>query len=150
MDCDVCKFQNDYSTLVLKTEHWKVSVMDEQSCLGRCVIACNRHCPSLSDLTNGEWADFVEVIKKLEKSIKMAFGANVFNWACLMNNAFRKEPFNPHVHWHVRPRYKNSVNFAGITFTDPDFGEHYNSERKDISNNDTLQKIVKEIKANLN
>lgn len=51
--------------------------------------------------------------------------ADVFNWMYFMNNVYQEENPNPHVHWHVRPRYKNPVLFDGQEFTDPDFGKNY-------------------------
>ncbi len=42
-----------------------------------------------------------------------------------MNQAYQVDPPVPHVHFHVRPRYKQPVEFQGIVFEDREFGEHY-------------------------
>ena len=66
-----------------------------------------------------------EVIKKYEAAVKEAFGADLCNWSCLMNVAFRDLDPQPQVHWHVRPRYSKSVIVQGKEYYDPNFGMHY-------------------------
>lgn len=149
MNCEVCNLLNNDQSLVFQTDYWKVFVMKEQSYLGRCVVSCKRHCPSLTELTTDEWSDFKGVATRLEEAAMRAFGADLVNWVCLMNNAFRKKPFNPHVHWHFRPRYKRPVQFSGKTFTDPDFGEHYEHLRVERVDDETIQKVVNALKDNL-
>src|SRR3990170_4537805 len=87
--------------------------------------------------------DINENQEYLESSFKKTFDARLFNWSCLMNNAFKEKPANPHVHWHLRPRYEKEVKFAGITFIDPEFGHHYTkgSERILILSEDKLQMV---------
>lgn len=61
-----------------------------------------------------------------------AFGAEMFNWGCLMNNAYKPEiekPY-PHVHFHFRGRYRKSVKFAGELFVDEEFGHHYDRTKE--------------------
>lgn len=86
----------------------------------------------MSGLTDEEWLDFAKVVKNLEAACRKAFGATMFNWSCLMNNAYRENPPKPQVHWHFRPRYRTPITLGGETFTDTDFGSHYarGTERK--------------------
>lgn len=149
MVCEVCSLLDNDESLVFQTDYWKVFVMDEQSYLGRCVVSCKRHCPSLSGLTIEEWRDFKDVVNKLEGTARKAFGGVLANWTCLMNGAFKSQPYNPHVHWHFFPRYEKPVDFAGRTFTDPDFGEHYEHRRKEAVDKDMINKIVNALKTSL-
>lgn len=79
----------------------------------------------MADLTPEEWLDFAKLSKKIETSFKKAFGATMFNWACLMNNAYQEKNPKPHVHWHLWPRYSKPVVIQGIKFEDKEFGHHY-------------------------
>jgi len=79
----------------------------------------------LSDLAGDEWDDFSKVVKTLESTYKEALGATLFNWGCLMNDAYQNKPPNPHVHWHLRPRYEKPIKLFGLTFEDLEFGHHY-------------------------
>lgn len=108
----------------LTTQYWKIVLVEDQMYLGRLVIKTIRPCESLPELTEEEQKDFFILIKKLETFYKEIVGATMFNYSCLMNNAYR-DGETPHVHYHFRPRYKNPVTLLGYTFADPNFGEHY-------------------------
>lgn len=111
---------------VVETEFWRVYLAENQTYLGYCVISLKRRdCPNLADVTNEEMLDFLQLVKKLEDGLRKAFDATMFNWSCLMNLSYQNTPPDPHVHWHFRPRYNHEVQFAGTTFTDTLFGQHY-------------------------
>lgn len=78
----------------------------------------------MPELSEEEQKDFFSLTKKLEAFFKEEIGATMFNYSCLMNNAYR-DGEDPHVHFHFRPRYKEPVTILGYTFSDPNFGEHY-------------------------
>lgn len=134
---------------ILKTKYWEVELAENQAYLGRSFVTLIRDCPNLSELKEEEIEDFFKIVKSLEKAIKKAFGAEMFNWTCLMNDAYKKTPPNPQVHWHMRPRYRTPVNFEGKSFEDTEFAHHYDNKRKDIISEDLLKKITDKIKQNL-
>ena len=102
---------------------------------------------NLSNLTSEEWMDFHKnVVKKLEKALKKAFKATMFNWTCLMNAAYKSENPKPHVHWHFRPRYNHKIKFSGDVYEDHIFAHHYSRNRKNLLPKEKLKPIVKEIK----
>lgn len=73
----------------------------------------------------------------------------MFNWACLMNHAYKKNPPQPHVHWHFIPRYKVPVKFIEEIYEDLEFSNHYSLEKKKIVSRETQEQIVKAISENL-
>jgi diadenosine tetraphosphate (Ap4A) HIT family hydrolase len=108
----------------LTTQYWKIFLADDQMYLGRIVIKTITPRESLPEITEEEQKDFFFLIKKLENFYKEVLGATMFNYSCLMNDAYRDGEI-PHVHFHMRPRYKNPTIVLGETFIDPNFGEHY-------------------------
>ncbi len=111
---------------IFETTFWQVYLAENQTYLGYCIVSLKRRdCGDLADLTAEEVLDFLELTKKFEKGVRKAFGATMFNWSCLMNLAYQNTPPNPHLHWHVRPRYDRDVIVAGVTFVDALFGQHY-------------------------
>ena len=74
-----------------------------QEFVGDCIISCNKE--SLSELTDNDWIELGKIEKELERVSKKLFNATMFNFACLMNNAYRDNE-KPHVHFHFIPRYK--------------------------------------------
>jgi len=148
MECDICKFAKIAENSVFETKYWIALLASDQAYLGRCYVSLKRHCGDLAELKSEEWKDLIILIGKLEKSVKRAFDADLFNWTCLMNLAYHNSPPNPHVHWHFRPRYSNPVDFDNLTFKDPEFGNHYarEAERSFEVSEETQHKIIEKIK----
>ncbi|MDV6374289.1 HIT family protein [Deinococcus arenicola] len=97
-------------------------------------MAARRHVPRMAALTPADWQDFQTVITALEPTLERAFDAALINMAYQRNWAYREAepdpPFkdgqpNPHVHWHITPRYAQPVHFGGMVFDDPTFGEPF-------------------------
>jgi len=89
---------------------------------GYCIIGNNKE--SLSDLTSDDWIELGKIEKELERVCKKVLGATMFNFACLMNNAYRDNE-TPKVHYHFVPRYKNELKLFGKTYKDRHFGYNF-------------------------
>lgn len=148
-NCEICTHLNDAAGSLLTTEYWNVVLAPDQGYLGRCYVTLREHKASLSDLSDEEWADYAAIVRKLEQAGRKAFDASLFNWACMMNNAYQEENASPHVHWHFRPRYRQPVVVNGVTFTDPQFGHHYDRDQRKTVDADTFQEIIRRIRAAL-
>lgn len=139
--------------LIRTTLYWDARLNPNQKYLGRCAVVLKRPCASLSEVTQEEMSDFLQLIKKLEALVKETFGATMFNWACSMNHAHQVNPPNPQVHWHMIPRYIRPVEFRGKTFRDEHFGYRSVSEMDMVSDDlfeaivDALQNNISSIKA---
>lgn len=150
MNCPGCESSDKDPNFVFQTNYWKVFLNPKQTYLGRSIATLKRHCASLSDLTNEEWDDFVGLVKIIESAYKKALSATLFNWSCLMNDAYQNEPPNPHVHWHLRPRYENPVRLFGLTFEDLEFGHHYaRPETSYTAPQDIQEKIIERLRESL-
>lgn len=103
-----------------KGDYWDVIFVDWcQEFVGDCIISCNKE--SLSELTNEEWIELGKLEKELERITKKVFGATMFNFACLMNNAYRDNE-KPHVHFHFIPRYRDTITLFDKKYRDKHFG----------------------------
>lgn len=146
--CDICRFiQNKpLKNQVLTTNYWTVGVIPDQPYLGRALITLLDHKSSLGKLTADEWAEFQQIVPKLEKAYKQAFGAEPLNMGCFMNHGYRDNPPHPHVHCQVFPRYKNPVEFKGLTFEDSRYGSFYSDDARRSVNADVIEAILMELK----
>ncbi len=90
--------------LLIETEYWKIELMPNQCQLGRSIVILKRPCPDLSSLNNEEIIKFLMLVKKFEHSVLVSFNATYFNWYVAMNGAFKNKPYDPQLHWHVKPR----------------------------------------------
>lgn len=134
---------------IYKTKYWQIELCPDQYYIGRCIIILNRECKNLAELNNEEFLDLLSIIKTLELSIKKSFNPTMFNWACLMNDAYKSENPKPWVHFHLRPRYKFKLEFEGEIFEDKEFAHHYDNHAKKIVPEKVLLKIIKKIQRNI-
>lgn len=151
MTCPICAWDPDNPDyLLLWEEHdWRICLAPNQSLLGTCVIHLKRHTGDLADLTEAELLEFLNIIRKVEGSVKAAFGAAMFNWSCYMNHAYRERPPDPHVHWWAVPRYGHKVEFGGLVFEDPHFGNPYDHDRVIKASKELRLEIADMIKGHL-
>ena len=128
--------------VLFETEYWRIELNSDQAYLGRCVVVLKRECGELSGMSEEEMKDFLVVVKKIEGTMKKVFGAVMFNWTCMMNNAYKENDEVAQVHFHVRPRYDEKVEFGGEVFEDGEFGPHYDNYRREIASDKVLGEIV--------
>lgn len=150
-ECEICPLLVGQTAaddnVILQTEHW-VAVLDKNQCyLGKSFITLRQHKETLSDLDEADWMELHHVIRQLERAVKEAFGADVCNWECLMNNAVKAgQP--THVHWHLHPRYLAGATFAGEEFPDPKWPRHL-EDAVHIVSDETFHKIMQALRSRL-
>ncbi len=109
--------------ILYKGNNWEVVFVNWcQEFVGDCIISCNKE--SLSKLTDNDWIELGKIEKELERISKKLFNATMFNFACLMNNAYRDNE-KPHVHFHFIPRYKNKLEIFNKVYKDKHFGYNF-------------------------
>ena len=96
---------------VREYRHWVWSLRPVHSTLGAGVISARRYAAHFSDMTAEECADLATVVKEVESRLKSAFNYDKINYLMLMM-------VDPHVHFHVVPRYASQREFGGMTWTD--------------------------------
>ena len=103
-----------------KGKYWEV-VFEEwcQEFPGQCIISCEKE--SLRDLEEEEWIELGKMEKELERVCHKLFHATMYNFACLMNNAYLDHQ-KPHVHYHFLPRYEGNRIILDKTYRDKHFG----------------------------
>jgi diadenosine tetraphosphate (Ap4A) HIT family hydrolase len=151
VNCPICSWSPDNPEYLplLETQYWRICLAPNQSLLGRCVIHLKRHTGDLANLSEEELLEFLSVVKKVEASVKLAFGSTMFNWSCYMNYSYRESPPDPHIHWWAVPRYDHTVNFCDTRFDDPHFGNPYDHHRVMNASKELRLKIAEEIKNHL-
>ena len=143
----------DYPNQILlkETEHWYVSLWENQYYLGRSTMEFKdkkkRH---ISELNKEEILELFSLIKNYEIALNKSFGTTNFNWTCLMNNSYKEKNLdNPEpLHFHVWPRYKNSVEFNGETFKDEVFAHHYDKHKEKYVDKEFLILLADRILSN--
>ena len=89
---------------------------------GYCIITSEKE--RLSELTPEEWMELGLIEKELERVCNKVLKPTMYNFACLMNNAYRDNE-TPHVHYHFVPRYKDKTTILNKTYKDKHFGYNF-------------------------
>ena len=125
-----------------------------QEFVGQCIISCDKE--SLSELNDEDWMELGRLEKELERVCKKEFNATMFNFACLMNNAYRDND-KAHVHFQFMPRYKEKLEIFNKVYVDKHFGYNFwkwaNSRfkrQKDIFTKEERLKIFEMMKKEFN
>ena len=109
------------ATLVKAFEHWVELLRPAQPTLGSLVLAAKSDATAFGDLPAAAHAELKPVTEAIERALGRAVGYERLNYLMLMM-------VDPHVHFHVIPRYEGAREWGGRAFADagwpkvPDLG----------------------------
>lgn len=110
------------ATLVAEFDHWVVLLRPAQPTLGALVLAAKSEATAFGDLPAEAHAELKAATSAIEAAMTQAVGYAKINYLMLMM-------VDPHVHFHVLPRYEGARTAAGLTAPDmgwpgqPDLGQ---------------------------
>lgn len=119
-------------TLIAEFDHWVVLLRPAQVTLGSLVLAARSDAMAFGDLEAPAHAELAVVTRAIESALSQAVGYQKINYLMLMM-------VDPHVHFHVLPRYEGSRDHAGILTTDagwpgqPDLGSAVKLDAEQIA-----------------
>jgi diadenosine tetraphosphate (Ap4A) HIT family hydrolase len=99
------------ASLVREYQHWLVLVRPAQVTLGSLVLAANSDATAYRDLPREAFTEQADAIAWIETSLTALCGYERINYLMLMM-------VDPHVHFHVIPRYSGSRDWEGVSFPD--------------------------------
>lgn len=91
---------------------WIVLLRPKQVTLGSLVLAAVHPATSFGDLPPGHFATLGSAITRIEHTLSTLFKCDKFNYLMLMM-------VDPHVHFHIIPRYAAPPTFLGQPYPDP-------------------------------
>lgn len=104
--------------VIAQEAHWTVVLNRNQNLLSKLMLVLRRHAEAVPDLRREEWTELHAVMTRTTGALTALLAPDHFNYAFLQNQ-------DRHIHLHVIPRYSGPREFAGQTFTDPDYPAHY-------------------------
>lgn len=96
---------------IYESEFWVWSVRPSQVTIGSGVLSLKRECSTFSEVTEEEFSDLKNIIEVIENTLKKTFNYDIMNYLMLMM-------VDNHVHYHVIPRYKKTINFSDTIWKD--------------------------------
>jgi len=121
MNDTIAKFGHP-ATLIAEYEHWVVLLRPAQPTLGALVLAAKSDVTAFGDLPAEAHAELKVATAAIEAALGLAVDYAKINYLMLMM-------VDPHVHFHVLPRYDGERSGAGLTVADagwpaqPDLGQ---------------------------
>lgn len=99
------------ATLVAEYEHWIVLLRPAQPTLGSLILANKSEATAFSDLDSTAFAELPQAVGDIEHVLRDAIAYSKINYLMLMM-------VDPHVHFHVVPRYEGARSACGVTVPD--------------------------------
>ena len=98
-------------TLVADYRHWCVLLRPAQATLGALVLVCKSEATAFSAIPEDAHGELAVISRDIENALETAVAYEKINYLMLMM-------VDPHVHFHVLPRYQGARRFDGIVFPD--------------------------------
>jgi len=99
------------ATLLFEHRHWVVLVRPAQVTAGSLILAARSDAAAYGALPADAFAEQGLVVAQIEEMLRAAINYDKLNYLMLMM-------IDPHVHFHIIPRYRGTRSFAGLTLTD--------------------------------
>ena len=117
-DMPTCSLCPPARGVILLNDFWTLVLNENQATPGRVFFALSRHETDIANLTDAEVLSLWAFVRETKAALTGLFAPDHFNYMFLMN-------LTPHVHFHIFPRYAHPVEFAGQSFADRRYGDHY-------------------------
>lgn len=120
------------ATLVADFRHWVVLTRAAQPTLGALVLAAKSEATAFGELPMEAHAELKQVTTAIEAALSQAVDYAKLNYLMLMM-------VDPHVHFHVIPRYEGAREWSGREFVDcgwpkvPDLGHAVTLEGAELA-----------------
>ncbi len=128
---------NGPSTQIAEYEHWSVLVRPKQCTQGALVLLANGSEVAFSQLPPLAFAEMQTVIQDIESVLSSLFSFEKINYLMLMM-------VDPHVHFHVLPRYSISSHFLDWEMSDPGW-----PGQPDLSSGSSEPELIDALRARL-
>ena len=99
------------ATLIAEFDHWLVLLRPAQPTLGSLVLAARSDATAFAGLPGEAHAELKRVTGAIEAALARFTGYARLNYLMLMM-------VDPHVHFHVIPRYEGAREWGGVAFPD--------------------------------
>jgi diadenosine tetraphosphate (Ap4A) HIT family hydrolase len=98
-------------TLVADYDHWVVLLRPAQPTLASLILAAKGEATAFADLEPAAFAELGHAVAEVEAALTEAVGYARINYLMLMM-------VDPHVHFHVLPRYEGERSACGVAVRD--------------------------------
>jgi len=128
-------------TCVHEYDEWVVLLRLRQVTLGSLVLAYKGDARAWPEVSEKGFAELKWATAELEATLKKLFSCDKINYLMLMM-------VDPHVHFHVIPRYASEREFEGLRFTDRGWPKHPDMGAVHDVPDEVFRRLAKHIQQN--
>ena len=110
MNATITKFGYP-ATLLREYRHWVLLLRSAQVTAGSMILAAKSDATAYGDLPQAAFTEQAAVVAEVERLLRGAIKSDKINYLMLMM-------VDPHVHFHIFPRYQGNRSIAGLVLTD--------------------------------
>ena len=99
------------ATLIRDYRHWVLLLRPAQVTAGSLILAAKSDATAYGALPAAAFTEQGAIVAELEQMLRESVKMEKINYLMLMM-------VDPHVHFHIFPRYRGTRSFAGLTLTD--------------------------------
>ena len=127
-------------SLIKELEHWVILLRPKQVTVGSLVLACkDKNARSIGQLSPSASKEFYIACQEIENILGRSLSPDKINYLALMM-------VDPHVHFHVIPRYENSRELNGKNFKDTSWPKPPNLQNLINLNSEDMQVLQDKLK----
>ncbi len=127
-------------TTIKEYPNWTLLLRPKQVTLGSLVLVKSSNEERFGDLSESAFKELRIVIHEIEHNLTKIFKYEKINYLMLMM-------VDPHVHYHVIPRYSKTIHFNGESFVDSDWPKPPDLSKAPDYEDDTLKVLQKKLKS---
>jgi diadenosine tetraphosphate (Ap4A) HIT family hydrolase len=125
---------------IAKNRSWTWSLRPVQATIGSGILSLNRYAESMSSLSPEEGEDLILMMATIESTLRRKFDYQKMNYMMLMM-------VDPHIHFHVIPRYSDVISFGSMEWKDNGWPALPRlDDNKDLVSRDLLLQIREHLK----
>jgi diadenosine tetraphosphate (Ap4A) HIT family hydrolase len=98
-------------TCIREWDHWVLLLRQTQPTLGSCILAAKSHATAFGEIDAAAFTELSVVTRQIESALSSATAYSKINYLMLMM-------VDPHVHFHIIPRYEGVREWQGMSFAD--------------------------------
>ena len=110
MNATISKFGYP-QTLLRDYQHWVLLLRPAQVTAGSLILAAKSEATAYAELPEAAFTEQAAIVVELERLLKDRVNYEKLNYLMLMM-------VDPHVHFHIFPRYQGERSIAGLVLTD--------------------------------
>jgi diadenosine tetraphosphate (Ap4A) HIT family hydrolase len=123
---------------IAEYDHWTILIRPKQVTLGSMILCEKSDATAFSQVTPESYAELTKATTAIQTALERTWAPDKLNLVALMM-------VDPHVHFHVIPRYSLVKQFVNVQFSDEGWPRHPDMSKVQDITSEQLESIRREL-----